>query len=279
METLEVPRKSRQKDPWQATWRVRDMTPCMLLQAKSKWPSVSAVRMRGKKSSERPEKPWARNNWRKISSRQWVSWVLTYRRRVWSLVLCVERALCIILPVANACCWKGGGERGFDRWQILFFFPQRKRKLMKAEARTSAAAVGRGWWSYTTFLQWRLFCQKLSCPVLPLWHKRMCVMNLPTPGLFFKCSHKSLLVLKGWKIWLSYEFNFKMKTFWPSFSNTHIHTHAHTWRLELSSCSPDLCMQPVTHRDTTAVFLTLPGPQEWCFTSILQSLAAQSYLK
>lgn len=124
METLKVRRKSRQKDLWQATWRVKDMISCMLLQAKSKWPSLSAVHMRGKKSSERPENLWAR----KISSCQWVSWDLTYRRQVWSPVLYVERALCIILPEANASCWKGGGEGGFGRWPILFFFFLREKR-------------------------------------------------------------------------------------------------------------------------------------------------------
>lgn len=148
---------------------------------------------------------------------------------------------------------------------LFFFILSQQEETTETLGQALSSHGGWGWWSCAAFPQQRLcggtwpLCTAATAARCRSGTKGWRVMNLFAPGSFFKCSNKSLFTWKSWKVWLLYEFNFEMKTLGPFPSNTHteIDRHAYVWWLGLSLCSPDLCVEPVTHRDTTTVFLTL----------------------
>lgn len=166
-------------------------------------------------------------------------------------MLCVQRALCTVFPAAN----KKKGEKG-KSWSIL--------SLPKEEE--TDESPGWGLSSHGGVRMMKLCCfpmaEALWWDLTSVHGHHSCsgtegrrVTNLFAPSSFSKCSDKSLLAWKSWKLWLSYEFNSKMKTLCPFPSNTH--TWTDVWWLGLSSRCPDLGVEPVTHRDTTTVLPTL----------------------
>lgn len=205
----------------------------------------------------------------KKSSCLWVSWDLTYRRRVWSLVSRVQRAL------RGRCRLSGEGEKGnLEDGQSFFFVcvcvSHSKKKPMKPRAGTSAATAGWGWGSCAAVLRRRLCCRERARPPradAEAAHRRFDrkgwrVINLTAPGSFFKCSHKSLFVLKSWKVWLSYEFNFNRKTFWLFPSNARTQTCTHVMagaELRLSGPVHVTCNAQGHNHGLS----NLPSPQAW----------------
>lgn len=163
-------------------------------------------------------------------------------------MLCVQRALCTVFPAAN----EKKGEKGQS-------FPPPHGRRNGWNPRLGSQQP---WWGEDdeavlpshgrgSVVGPDLCAQPPSCSGTEGRH----VTNLFAPGSFSKCSDKSLCAWKSWKLWLSYKFNSKMKTLCPFPSNTR--TRTDVWWLGLSSCSPDLGVEPVTLRDTTTVLPTL----------------------